>query len=195
KISKTSNTETKLESSGKSVSTENNADTKTDSKASAPTRSQDESSAQVRKDEESKVNSPTRLKVQVQHTGDSNRYHPIHHDHIHTIRNMLSPEASIFVDSYCGAVEAMVKDVELIELRAHPWLLEFLLKNKIALKESVKIGFILKPHEVEKLELDSPGGGGGERNEIVTEKTLIEKGEEKKNSIKPEMWLELVFRS
>ncbi|KAF0482040.1 WD40 repeat-like protein [Gigaspora margarita] len=132
KISKTPNTETKPESSGMSVSTENNADTKTDSKPSAPTQSQDESSAQVRKDEES--------------------------------------------------------------------------KNKIALKESVKIGFILKPHEgseleelpsgnsrltanrilrarkilsyvVEKLELDS--SGGGERDEIVTEKTLIEKDEEK----------------
>ncbi|KAF0472749.1 WD40 repeat-like protein [Gigaspora margarita] len=44
---------------------------------------------------------------------------------------------------------------------------------------------------VEKLELDS--FGGGERDEIVTEKTLIEKDEKKlKNSIKPEMWLELV---
>ncbi|KAF0472752.1 WD40 repeat-like protein [Gigaspora margarita] len=132
----------------------------------------------------------------------------------------VSPEASTFVDSYRGAVETMVKDVELIVHGAHPWLLEFLLKNKIALKESVKIGFIFKPHEgseleelpngnsrltangmlrarkilsyiVEKLELDSPGGG--ERDEIVTEKTLIEKDEEKtKNSIKPEMWLELV---
>ncbi|RIB12846.1 hypothetical protein C2G38_2041481 [Gigaspora rosea] len=251
KISKTPNTETKPESSGTSVSPENNADTKTDSKPSAPTQSQDESSAQARKDEESKVNSPTRSKVQVQHTSDSNRHHPIHHDHIHTIRSMrpliqppfvplpisespeiqipphttviiseVSPEASTFVDSYRGAVETMVKDVELIEHKAHPWLLEFLLKNKIALKESVKIGFILKPHEgseleelpngnsrltanrmlrarkilsyiVEKLELDSPGGG--ERDEIVTEKTLIEKDEEKsKNSIKPEMWLELV---
>ncbi|KAF0472751.1 WD40 repeat-like protein [Gigaspora margarita] len=79
KISKTPNTKTKPESSGTSVSTENNADTKTDSKPSASTRSQDESSAQVRKDEESKVNSSTRSKVQAQHTGDSNRHHPIHH--------------------------------------------------------------------------------------------------------------------
>ncbi|CAG8856810.1 4700_t:CDS:1, partial [Gigaspora margarita] len=38
---------------------------------------------------------------------------------------------------------------------------------------------------VVKLELDSPGGG--ERDEIVIEKILIEKDEEKtKNSIKPE---------
>ncbi|CAG8823447.1 10690_t:CDS:2, partial [Gigaspora margarita] len=233
KISKTPNTETKPESSGTSVSTENNADTKTDSKPSAPTQSQDESSAQVRKDEESKIESSG-----AKHTGDSNCHHPIHHDHIHTIRNMrlfiqppfvqlpinespeiqiplhttviiseVSSEASPFVDSYRGTVETMVKDVELIEHRAHSWLLEVLLKNKIALKESVKIGFILKPHEgseleelpngnsrltanrmlkarkilsylIEKLELDSPGGG--ERDEIVTEKTLIETDEEKR---------------
>ncbi|KAF0377394.1 WD repeat protein [Gigaspora margarita] len=114
--------------------------------------------------------------------------------HTTVIISEVSPEASTFVDSYRGAVETMVKDIELIEHRAHPWLLEYLLKNKIALKESVKIGFILKPHEVEKLELDSPGGG--ERDEIVTEKTLIEKDEEKtKNSIKPEMWLELILPS
>ncbi|KAF0467090.1 WD40 repeat-like protein [Gigaspora margarita] len=211
----TPNTGTKPESSGTSVSTENNADTKTDSKPSAPTQSQDESSAQVRKDEESMVNSPTRSKVQVQLTGDSNRHHPIHHDHIQTIRNMrpfiqppfvqlpinespeiqipphttviiseVSPEASTFADSYRGAVETMVKDVELIEHRAHPW------NSRLTANRMLRARKILS-YIVEKLELDSPGGG--ERDEIVTEKTLIEKDEEKtKNSIKPEMWLELV---
>ncbi|CAG8839234.1 22460_t:CDS:2, partial [Gigaspora margarita] len=93
--------------------------------------------------------------------------------------------------------------------------------NKIALKESVKRGFILKPHEgseleefsngnsqltanrmlrarkilsyiVEKLELDLPGGR--ERDEIVTEKTLIEKDEEKNEKFyKPEMWSDIAF--
>ncbi|CAG8524535.1 13840_t:CDS:10 [Dentiscutata erythropus] len=246
KIPKTPNTETKPESSGTNVSSENNSDAKTDSKPAASTQSQDEPSAQIRKDEESKANSPAKSKVQVQHTG----YHPIHHDQIHSIRNIrpyvqppfvqlpisetpeiqiplhttviiseVSPEASTFVDSYRGTVETMDKDVELIEHKAHPWLLEFLLKNKIALKDSVKIGFILKPHEgsqledlpngnsrltanrmlrarkilsyiVEKLELDQPEG---EKDEVIAEKTLIEKDEEKtKSSIKPEMWLELV---
>ncbi|KAF0489658.1 WD40 repeat-like protein [Gigaspora margarita] len=199
KISKTPNTETKPESSGTSVSTENNAGTKTDSKPSAPTQSQDESSAQVRKDEESK---PPFVQLPINESPEIQI--PLHTT---VIISEVSSEASPFVDSYRGTVETMVKDVELIEHRAHPWLLEVLLKNKIALKESVKIGFILKPHEgseleelpngnsrltanrmlrarkilsylIEKLELDSPGGG--ERDEIVTEKTLIETDEEKR---------------
>ncbi|KAF0492464.1 WD40 repeat-like protein [Gigaspora margarita] len=167
KISKTPNTETKPESSGTSVSTKNNADTKTDSKPSAPTQSQDESSAQVRKDEKSKINSPTKSKVQVQNILPPFVQLPINESpeiqippHTTVIISEVSPEASPFVDSYRGAVETMVKDVELIEHRAHPWLLEFLLKacvNKIALKESVKIGFILKPHEGSELE-ELPNG-------------------------------------
>ena len=48
--------------------------------------------------------------------------------HTTVIISEISPEASPFVDSYRGAVETMVKDVELIEHRAYPWLLEFLLK-------------------------------------------------------------------
>ncbi|KAF0482038.1 WD40 repeat-like protein [Gigaspora margarita] len=127
------NTETKPESSGTSVSTENNADAKTDSKPSAPTQSQDESSAQVRKDDESKDLKP--------HEGS-----------------------------------------ELEELPNG--------NSRLTANRMLRARKILS-YIVEKLELDSPGGG--ERDEIVTEKTLIEKYEEKtKNSIKPEMLLELV---
>ncbi|CAG8551256.1 9536_t:CDS:10 [Racocetra fulgida] len=178
----------KPESSGTSMSTEKNADAKTDSTSATSTPSQEEFNAQSKKDEESKANASARSKVQLQHTGDSNRYHPIQHDPIHSIRSMrsfiqppfvqlpisetpevpipphttviiseVSPEASTFVDSYRGTIESMDKDVELIELKAHPWLMEFLLKNKIALKESVKIGFTLKPHEGSELE-DLPNG-------------------------------------
>ncbi|KAF0492462.1 WD40 repeat-like protein [Gigaspora margarita] len=166
----TPNTETNPESSETSVSTENNADTKTDSKPSAPTQSQDESSAQVRKDEESK---PPFVQLLINESPEIQI--PPHRT---VIISEDSPEASTFVDSYRGAVETM---------------------NKIALKESVKIGFILKPHEgseleelpngnsqltanrmlrarkilsyiVVKLELDSPGGG--ERDEIISPPTM-----------------------
>ncbi|CAG8720004.1 13478_t:CDS:2, partial [Cetraspora pellucida] len=88
KISRGPNTEAKPESSGTNMSTEKNADAKTDSTLAASTQSQDESSAQNRKDEESKANSTAMSKVQMQHIGDSNRYHPIQHDPIHSIRNI-----------------------------------------------------------------------------------------------------------
>ncbi|CAG8786793.1 3233_t:CDS:2, partial [Cetraspora pellucida] len=91
--------------------------------------------------------------------------------------------------------------------------------SKIALKESVKIGFTLKPHEgseledlpngnsrltanrmlrarkilsyiVEKLELDQPEPGKNVGEKSLTD--TLEKDEKTKNSLKPEMWLELV---
>ncbi|CAJ0839971.1 8448_t:CDS:10 [Entrophospora sp. SA101] len=62
-----------------------------------------------------------------------------------------SPEASTNVDLYRGTIASMSNDAEMIEQKAPIWLLEFLIKD------SVKVSFVLKPHEDSSLD-ELPNG-------------------------------------
>jgi len=68
-----------------------------------------------------------------------------------------SPEASTNVDLYRGTIASMSNDAEMIEQKAPIWLLEFLIKNKTPPKDSVKVSFVLKPHEDSSLD-ELPNG-------------------------------------
>ncbi|KAL1924391.1 uncharacterized protein VTP21DRAFT_7426 [Calcarisporiella thermophila] len=58
-----------------------------------------------------------------------------------------SPEASASVDLYRGTVGELTRDIGLVQQAAPAWLLEFLVKSRVPLREPMKIGFTLRPHE------------------------------------------------
>ncbi|KAI8974896.1 WD40-repeat-containing domain protein [Pilobolus umbonatus] len=68
-----------------------------------------------------------------------------------------SAEASTGIDLYRGTVESTGDDADTIIQVAPPWLLSYLLYNKIPVKEAVKLTFSLKPDPSSKLN-ELPGG-------------------------------------
>ncbi|ORX90173.1 hypothetical protein K493DRAFT_410036 [Basidiobolus meristosporus CBS 931.73] len=122
-------------------------------------------------------------------------------------------EASTSVDIYHGTVGNLGVDYHYIDDVAPIWLLEFLFKGRIPVKEPVKLSFVLKPHEnsglselpngnsrlianrmlrvrkllsyiVEKLELDQPATS-------PYGKAYGSSSNGVDSTIKPEQWIEL----
>ncbi|CAO3591245.1 unnamed protein product [Absidia cylindrospora] len=79
-----------------------------------------------------------------------------------------SAEASTSMDLYRGEVSCVGDDYALISKAAPSWLLSFLLYNKTPSKETVKLTFILKPHQDTRL----PELPGGPNNRLLANRVL-----------------------
>ncbi|CAG8458613.1 6499_t:CDS:10 [Paraglomus occultum] len=131
--------------------------------------------------------------------------------HTKVIISEDSSEASTSVVIYRGTVGTLANDAELIEQKAPLWLLEFLIKNKVLVKEQPKVSFVLKPHEgsnlndlptgirkvlsyvVEKLELSATDSQATHSATISDKQDSDSEAEKRRASpMRPEMWLELL---
>ncbi|OZJ05112.1 hypothetical protein BZG36_01381 [Bifiguratus adelaidae] len=134
-----------------------------------------------------------------------------------------SPEASASVDVYRGTVASVGEDSRSIDEAAPSWLLSYLLQNKIPFKDTVKVSFVLRPHEGTALpELPSGNTARLTANRVLRVRKLmthlVEKlhlnyhellaankiapvngiessvdGPSSEQDVKPELWLELLF--
>jgi len=104
-------------------------------------------------------------------------------------------------DLYRGTVETVGEDASLIEARAPMWLGEVLLRNKIPLKEPVKVSFVLQPWQDLLPSVAGPDGNSRlNANRMLRVKKILAYVAERieaapehpdPNALKPEEYLEL----